>query len=88
MNNFLSALCSLSCDEHCSPCPGASHMLLPEGLSSTLHGKQEVAPKGSIMAQNEVQARDLVIHCKSLKVCLLGSYLKDRVFGLSDSKML
>ncbi|CAG09831.1 unnamed protein product [Tetraodon nigroviridis] len=75
MNIFPSALCPLSCDEHCGPCPGASHMLLPEGLSSILHGKQEVAPQGSIMAQNEVQVGDLVLHFRSLKVSLLGSCL-------------
>lgn len=26
-NYFLTALCSLSCREHCNHCPGVSHML-------------------------------------------------------------
>lgn len=48
---FFSGLCSLSCREHCHPCPGVSHMLQPEGLSFILHGKQEVSPQVGVQLQ-------------------------------------
>lgn len=47
-------------------------MLLPEGLSSILHGKQEVALQNLIMAQSEMQVGDLVLHFIKIKVGVLG----------------